>query len=195
MFISLSAKLRGRVVLPAVIDAGVEDVSTKETIWRGHSLLDCTLRMNYLDDKCQTPHSVWSEVYTGRSLDGLRWAENVGPARPIPPKNFLGIAFAPYRPTPITSVRRDGPSRKKFPRNFINGFAMSDQDTSPSAMRPMAVLEPGTLAPDFRLHSTSEQPVSLSEFRSSPVILAFYPANWSPVCGDEMALFNRQSRR
>jgi hypothetical protein len=23
-----------------------------------------------------------------------------------------------------------------------------------------------------------------------PVVLAFYPADWSPVCGDEMALFN-----
>jgi peroxiredoxin len=31
--------------------------------------------------------------------------------------------------------------------------------------------------------------VSLSEFRGQPVILAFYPADWSPVCGDQMALY------
>src|SRR5581483_8919302 len=32
--------------------------------------------------------------------------------------------------------------------------------------------------------------VSLSELRGRPVVLAFYPADWSPVCGDELALFN-----
>ena len=48
----------------------------------------------------------------------------------------------------------------------------------------------GTLAPDFTLHSTPDQSVSLSEFRGQPVVLAFYPADWSPVCGDQMALYN-----
>jgi peroxiredoxin len=53
-----------------------------------------------------------------------------------------------------------------------------------------AVLPPGTRAPDFSLHSTPDQTVSLSEFRGQPVVLAFYPADWSPVCGDQMALYN-----
>ena len=48
----------------------------------------------------------------------------------------------------------------------------------------------GTVAPDFRLNSTPDQQVSLSDFRGSPVILAFYPADFSPVCGDQMALYN-----
>jgi peroxiredoxin len=30
----------------------------------------------------------------------------------------------------------------------------------------------------------------LSDLRGRPVILVFYPADWSPVCGDELALFN-----
>jgi len=51
-------------------------------------------------------------------------------------------------------------------------------------------LQPGTPAPDFTLKSTPDQTVSLSEFRGQPVILAFYPADWSPVCGDQMALYN-----
>jgi len=51
-------------------------------------------------------------------------------------------------------------------------------------------LKPGTPAPDFSLHSTPDQLVSLSELRGRPVILAFYPADWSPVCGDQMALYN-----
>ena len=52
------------------------------------------------------------------------------------------------------------------------------------------VLSPGTQAPDFSLRSTPDQSVSLSEFRGRPVVLAFYPADWSPVCGDQMALYN-----
>lgn len=53
-----------------------------------------------------------------------------------------------------------------------------------------SALAPGTAAPDFTLRSTPDQSVSLAEFRGRPVILAFYPADWSPVCGDQMALYN-----
>jgi peroxiredoxin len=53
-----------------------------------------------------------------------------------------------------------------------------------------SLLSAGTTAPDFTLRSTPDQSVSLSEFRGRPVILAFYPADWSPVCGDQMALYN-----
>jgi peroxiredoxin len=48
----------------------------------------------------------------------------------------------------------------------------------------------GTPAPDFTLHVTPDQMLSLKELRGRPVILAFYPADWSPVCGDQMALYN-----
>jgi peroxiredoxin len=51
-------------------------------------------------------------------------------------------------------------------------------------------LPAGTPAPEFSLHSTPDQSVSLSDFRGRPVILAFYPADWSPVCSDQMALYN-----
>src|SRR6267378_1067573 len=53
-----------------------------------------------------------------------------------------------------------------------------------------ASLGPGVQAPDFALRCTPNQSVSLSELRGRPVILAFYPADWSPVCGDQMALYN-----
>jgi peroxiredoxin len=52
------------------------------------------------------------------------------------------------------------------------------------------MLNPLTQAPDFRLHSTPDQTVSLSEFRGRPVVLCFYPADWSPVCGDQLVLYN-----
>lgn len=52
------------------------------------------------------------------------------------------------------------------------------------------ILGSGILAPEFSLHVTPDQKLSLSELRGRPVILAFYPADWSPVCGDQMALYN-----
>src|SRR5271163_4156200 len=51
-------------------------------------------------------------------------------------------------------------------------------------------LAQGTPAPDFKLQATPDQAVSLRDLRGKPVILAFYPADWSPVCGDQMALYN-----
>jgi peroxiredoxin len=50
-------------------------------------------------------------------------------------------------------------------------------------------LAEGTPAPDFELKSTPNEKVALSDFRGRPVILAFYPADWSPVCSDQMALY------
>ncbi len=52
------------------------------------------------------------------------------------------------------------------------------------------LLTAGTQAPDFTAFVTPDQKLSLSELRGRPVILAFYPADWSPVCGDQMALYN-----
>jgi len=52
------------------------------------------------------------------------------------------------------------------------------------------VLQAGMTAPDFTLASTPETRLRLSDLRGRPVILAFYPADWSPVCGDQMELYN-----
>lgn len=63
-------------------------------------------------------------------------------------------------------------------------------ETGPARRATEEVLPPGTPAPDFTLNTTPDQTVTLSALRSRPVILAFYPADWSPVCGDQMALYN-----
>jgi peroxiredoxin len=52
------------------------------------------------------------------------------------------------------------------------------------------MLSPGTIAPDFELYATPDQKLKLSQLRNRKVILAFYPADWSPVCSDQMALYN-----
>ena len=50
-------------------------------------------------------------------------------------------------------------------------------------------LPPGERAPDFELPATPDQKVMLSDFRGQPVILVFYPEDWSPVCSDQLGLY------
>lgn len=55
---------------------------------------------------------------------------------------------------------------------------------------PRNVLAPGTAAPDFSLPSTPDTTITLSSLRGRPVVLVFYPADWSAVCGDELNVYN-----
>ena len=52
------------------------------------------------------------------------------------------------------------------------------------------MLQRGTPAPDFELYATPDQRLRLSDLKGKRVIVAFYPADWSPVCSDQMALYN-----
>jgi peroxiredoxin len=71
---------------------------------------------------------------------------------------------------------------------------MANTSTQQRSAQPQTeyseVLAPGQRAPDFSLHVTPDQTLSLSELAGKPAILAFYPADWSPVCGDQIALYN-----
>jgi peroxiredoxin len=58
--------------------------------------------------------------------------------------------------------------------------------SNPSPLRAVV----GQPAPEFTLRSTPDQTVSLSQLRGRPVVLVFYPADWSPVCGDQVSLYN-----
>jgi peroxiredoxin len=53
-----------------------------------------------------------------------------------------------------------------------------------------SILAAGIVAPNFTLRVTPDQMLTLSDLRGKPVILAFYPADWSPVCGDQVTLYN-----
>jgi peroxiredoxin len=65
-----------------------------------------------------------------------------------------------------------------------------DRNESAPAGTSTKALSAGDVAPEFMLPCTPDQSISLSGLRGRPVILAFYPADWSPVCGDQMALYN-----
>ncbi len=67
---------------------------------------------------------------------------------------------------------------------------MSTQSIENQNQTGQSALGPGTPAPEFTVPSGPDKKASLSDFRGQPVILAFYPADWSPVCGDQMALYN-----
>src|SRR5579862_962744 len=57
-------------------------------------------------------------------------------------------------------------------------------------IQSVGILQAGAVAPNFKLHVTPDQTLALSDLLGRSVILAFYPADWSPVCGDQMALYN-----
>jgi peroxiredoxin len=51
------------------------------------------------------------------------------------------------------------------------------------------MIEPGAKAPEFTLPDQDGQPVSLAGFRGQTVVLAFYPADFSPVCTDQLSVY------
>ena len=58
--------------------------------------------------------------------------------------------------------------------------------TTEAQARPLSA---GTPAPDFTLRASPSERVSLSQFRGRPVVLVFYPGDFSPVCSDELSLY------
>jgi peroxiredoxin len=48
-----------------------------------------------------------------------------------------------------------------------------------------SILKPGTPAPNFTFYSAPDQSTALSQFRGHPTILAFYPADSSPICKEQ----------
>lgn len=50
----------------------------------------------------------------------------------------------------------------------------------------MAEIAVGQQAPDFTLPDENRQPVHLADLRGQPVVLVFYPLDFSPVCTGEM---------
>lgn len=73
-------------------------------------------------------------------------------------------------------------------KNYLSESVLGAE--AEGSLYPSTLLQPGTPAPDFTLRSSDGEDLSLSRFRGQPVILAFYPADWSPVCGDQMGLYN-----
>ena len=52
-----------------------------------------------------------------------------------------------------------------------------------------AVIKPGAVAPGFTLPDQDLKEVSLSDYRGKHVVIAFYPADFSPVCNDQLSIY------
>lgn len=77
-------------------------------------------------------------------------------------------------------------------RAYVCGINRNRQVIMITTQAPRAApLAPGIPAPDFSLRDTPDQSISPADFRGRPVILAFYPADWSPVCSDQMVLYQQ----
>jgi peroxiredoxin len=51
------------------------------------------------------------------------------------------------------------------------------------------VIEAGSKAPDFSLPDQDGDEVSLGDFAGRKVVIAFYPGDFSPVCTDQLSLY------
>ena len=51
------------------------------------------------------------------------------------------------------------------------------------------MIEPGSPAPDFKLPDQDGKKVSLADFRGRTVVLVFYPSDFSPVCTDQLSVY------
>ena len=51
------------------------------------------------------------------------------------------------------------------------------------------MIDPGTPAPEFTLANQDGAKISLSDFSGRTVVLVFYPADFSPVCTDQLSVY------
>jgi peroxiredoxin (alkyl hydroperoxide reductase subunit C) len=51
------------------------------------------------------------------------------------------------------------------------------------------MIEPGQPAPDFRLPDQDGKEVALEDLRGKRTVLVFYPSDFSPVCTDQLSVY------
>ena len=77
---------------------------------------------------------------------------------------------------------------------FVRTKAFSETTILLLHIKTSYMLPIGIIAPDFELFSTPDQKLMLSDLRNKKIVLAFYPADWSPVCGDQIDLYNEMQK-
>jgi peroxiredoxin len=85
--------------------------------------------------------------------------------------------------------------RDRMPAGGVTLQDIADLWQGAPAMEGEAVSVPlpvGTQAPDFELPDASGQTLRLSDFRGRPVVLVFYPLDWSPGCSQQLDLYEQE---
>ena len=91
--------------------------------------------------------------------------------------------------------RNAGPAIPAGPRTGPTIEDIIDLHQHAPAMEGEALNDPlkvGTKAPDFTLPDANGHPVSLSDYRGKPVVLVFYPLDWSPGCSRQLDLYQQE---
>jgi peroxiredoxin len=78
-----------------------------------------------------------------------------------------------------------GPGLEGIANLYKSAPAMEGNAESPG-------LPAGTPAPDFALRDAGDNQVSLGDFRGQPLVLVFYPLDWSPACSDQLSLYQSE---
>lgn len=100
----------------------------------------------------------------------------------------------PKLPDLHTEAAVDEAMRESFPASDPPAHHASDDAPAnaqamwdaAAAAKPLAA---GVAAPAFSLPNSPTSMAALADYRGHPVVLVFYPADWSPVCGDQLALY------
>lgn len=88
-------------------------------------------------------------------------------------------------PSPMQAPARHGLTFEDIANLYKQAPSMSGQAHSD----PLPVGRP---APDFTLPDANGEQVSLAGFRGRPVVLVFYPLDWSPTCSDQLSLYQAE---
>ncbi|HEU4752284.1 MAG TPA: peroxiredoxin [Armatimonadota bacterium] len=97
-----------------------------------------------------------------------------------------GMIQEVWRSLPPGQAPQDG----RGPDRDIAGlWRRAPKMEGPARNQPLPV---GTPAPDFVLPDAAGRPVRLSDYRGRPVVLAFYPLDWSPGCSQQLDLYQEE---
>jgi peroxiredoxin len=111
--------------------------------------------------------------------------------RDTPEKQAIMLLHALLHESRRGSTARDEPERQ----DGVTLEAVANLYKTAPAMEGRAEnegLKTGVEAPDFTLPDQNGEQVRLSDFRGTPVVLVFYPLDWSPACSDQLSLYQSE---
>jgi peroxiredoxin len=109
-----------------------------------------------------------------------------------PEKEALSILHAMVQETRrglAPSGQASGGTTRLTLEDIATMYKRAPQMDGEAVSEPLAV---GTQAPEFTLRDANNDPVSLSDLRGNPVVLVFYPLDWSPTCSDQLSLYQSE---